>query len=86
MAIEAGLISLDDNQAAAIDAIENRLNDILSQIEIPIDRVRSQLDDSMIQNLAQDATEEWTGTFNPREMSVADFAQLYRDTFIKGSK
>jgi len=86
LAIEAGLISLDDNQAAAIDAIENRLNDILSQIEIPIDRVRSQLDDSMIQNLAQDATEEWTGTFNPREMSVADFAQLYRDTFIKGSK
>lgn len=86
LAIEADLIGPDEDQAAAVEAIICRLNDILSQVEIPFDRVRAKLDDSMIQSLAEDAAEEWTGTFNPRKMSVADFAQLYRDTFMKGAK
>ena len=59
-----------------------RLNEALGQIELPFDGIRSQLDDSMIQGLAEDAAKEWTGTFNPREMSIEDFAQLYRETFL----
>ena len=84
LAIEAGLIDQDGDQSAAIDEIENRLSDILGQVEIPFDEVRSQLDDSLVQSLAENAAKEWTGTFNPREMSIADFSQLYRDTFLTG--
>lgn len=84
LAMEAGLCRSDDDQAVAVDAIEKRLKEILSQTDIPFDRVQTQLDESTIHNLAKDAAEEWTGTFNPREMAVADFIQLYRDTFIKG--
>ena len=56
----------------------------VQQIEMPLDEVRSKLDHSLIENLAKDAAKEWTGTFNPIELSVADFAQLYRDTFLTG--
>jgi alcohol dehydrogenase len=86
LAMEAGLIKPGDDQAAAIEAIENRLGDILRQVKIPFDVVRSQLDGSMVGDLAGDASKEWTGTFNPREMSVAGFAELYHDTFQKGDE
>jgi len=82
LALEAGLIEKGDDQSQAVEAILGRLNEALSQIELPFDDIRSQLDDSMIQGLAEDAAKEWTGTFNPREMSTEDFAQLYRDTFL----
>jgi len=82
LAVESELISQEDEEGDAIDAIEARLKDILNVVEAPYDKVRSQLDDSMINNLSEDATKEWTGTFNPREMSVADFSQLYRNIFL----
>jgi alcohol dehydrogenase len=28
--------------------------------------------------MAQDATKQWTGTFNPRELDAGDFLELYR--------
>jgi len=84
LAMEAGLISRDCDENAAVDAIENKLSDILAQIEIPFDEVRSNLDDSLVEKLAEDAAKEWTGTFNPIKMGIADFAQLYRDTFLNG--
>ena len=86
LAVGSELISQEDDQGDAIEAIEARLKDILNSVEVPYDKVRSQLDDSMINNLAEDATKEWTGTFNPREMSVTDFSQLYRNTFLNGGK
>ncbi len=36
-----------------------------------------------IAELAQDATTQWTGTFNPRALTQADFQQLYSGTFAK---
>lgn len=36
-------------------------------------------DDEMIETLASDAAQQWTGTFNPREMNEAAFAELYRN-------
>jgi len=84
LAMEAGLISQDCDQGTAIDAIENKLSNILARMELPFDEIRSKLDDSLINSLAEDAAKEWTGTFNPIEMGSADFAQLYRDTFLNG--
>jgi alcohol dehydrogenase class IV len=31
--------------------------------------------------LADDATRQWTGKFNPRPLQAADFAALYRHAF-----
>ncbi len=85
LAQAAGILDQQESEVTAIDVITNRLDDILSQIEMPFDEVRSQLDETVIQNLAEDAAKEWTGTFNPRELRVEDFVQLYRDTFLKGT-
>lgn len=34
-----------------------------------------------LEQLAEDATQQWTGTFNPRKLSQQDFFQLYRESF-----
>ena len=31
--------------------------------------------------LAEDATKQWTGTFNPRPLSQDDFREIYMQTF-----
>ncbi len=44
----------------------------LTKIGIPVDAV---------EQLAIDATSQWTGTFNPRSVTQADFQRLYARTF-----
>ena len=44
-----------------------------------------QVPEGSLAQLAEDATKQWTGTFNPREMTVDDFQQLYRNA-MKTSK
>jgi len=34
---------------------------------------------------AQEASQQWTGTFNPRKMEVADFQQVYRNAMQAGA-
>lgn len=40
-----------------------------------------QVDEASLPLLAQAATQEWTGTFNPRPLAMADFLQLYETAF-----
>lgn len=40
-----------------------------------------QVDENSLPQLAQAATQEWTGTFNPRPLTMVDFLQLYEAAF-----
>lgn len=40
-----------------------------------------QVDENSLPELAQAATQEWTGTFNPRPLTVVDFLRLYEAAF-----
>ncbi|MFN9976764.1 MAG: hypothetical protein ACK58T_43375, partial [Phycisphaerae bacterium] len=40
------------------------------------------VDDTLINGLARDAVQQWTGTFNPRKMDAAAFATLYRSAIV----
>ncbi|MCC7339334.1 MAG: iron-containing alcohol dehydrogenase [Pirellulaceae bacterium] len=44
----------------------------LGALNIPLDS---------LEQLAEDACAQWTGTFNPRKLSQQDFLQLYRESF-----
>jgi alcohol dehydrogenase len=39
-------------------------------------------DPQLIQRLAADAAQQWTGTFNPRRLEAADFAALYTKALL----
>ncbi len=46
----------------------------LDQVGVPTDA---------LPQLAQDATGQWTGTFNPRPLTLSDFQELYSNTFAQ---
>lgn len=39
--------------------------------------------ESSIDDLAEAATQQWTGTFNPRALTQADFREIYRETLCR---
>ncbi|MCR9296380.1 MAG: iron-containing alcohol dehydrogenase, partial [bacterium] len=41
------------------------------------------VEESALDQLAEDATQQWTGTFNPRSMNQRDFRELYLRTYQK---
>ena len=43
------------------------------------------VDPSLFSELAEDATRQWTGQFNPRSMKIEDFTVLYEDAFDGGA-
>ncbi|MCA9193745.1 MAG: iron-containing alcohol dehydrogenase [Planctomycetales bacterium] len=44
------------------------------------------IEENAIDQLAQDATSQWTGTFNPRSLTQADFRDIYFQTFTNGKE
>ncbi|XZE19996.1 iron-containing alcohol dehydrogenase [Pirellulaceae bacterium SH449] len=39
----------------------------------------SEAENRLLETLSESATKQWTGTFNPRPLSLADFLELYRN-------
>lgn len=56
-------------QLVALSGLETNLG----EVGVPAEAVTQ---------LAQDATKQWTGSFNPRAVTEADFRQLYNGTFL----
>ncbi|MEZ6137866.1 MAG: iron-containing alcohol dehydrogenase [Pirellulaceae bacterium] len=52
---------------------------MLAGLETELGRVG--VAEDLLQELAQDATSQWTGTFNPRPLTVDDFRDLYLKTY-----
>ena len=53
-----------------------RLADMPVSVSQAIDAVA---DETVIDELAADAVQQWTGTFNPRKMDATAFAEVYRN-------
>lgn len=54
---------------------------MVSMCGLEIALCRIGVEEDAIDQLAEDATSQWTGTFNPRSMTQADFKLLYAQTF-----
>ena len=72
--------------SAAAGSSANRLADgfeeLLTAAEMPCsltDAMSTHPDDQLLTHLAEEASAQWTGTFNPRKMDAEAFAQLYRN-------
>ena len=53
----------------------------MAGLETTLDRVGVAQD--ALDQLAEDATSQWTGNFNPREMTQNDFRELYHLTLLQ---
>ncbi len=67
--------------AEAVELLSQFVTDLLQQAKLATQLRDCQVTEQSIDDLAQDATKQWTGTFNPRPLSQADFASLYRAAF-----
>ncbi|MDP6038378.1 MAG: iron-containing alcohol dehydrogenase [Candidatus Latescibacteria bacterium] len=61
--------------------LAQRISALKEKANLPI-RLRDQnVDQNRLIELAQDATKQWTGTFNPRPLSKNDFLKLYETAY-----
>ena len=73
---EAGLSS-----GSAADVLADGLTRLLQVAQHPVtitEAVRGECEAELLQTLAIEASEQWTGTFNPRPMDVDSFLAIYR--------
>jgi alcohol dehydrogenase len=67
---------------AAAERLATGFQELLRLADLPVSltqAVESELTDSDISDLAAEAVQQWTGTFNPRPMDQPSFEQLYRN-------
>lgn len=77
LAVSAGLAPRDGDEAAALDALIDRVTQLLHTAGIPQRLADCGVEVSAIPQLAGEAAGQWTAQFNPRPVTEADFAALY---------
>jgi alcohol dehydrogenase len=74
-----------DSHVSAEDAstvLAEKFTEFLRMAEMPVsltEIIDQKIDSTMIEELAAEAVQQWTGTFNPRKMELAAFIELYRN-------
>ena len=81
LAVTAGLASLDDVPATAVETLAQRLEWFLKIASLPASLAACNVARSAIPALAAEAARQWTAGFNPRPITAADFERLYTEAF-----
>ena len=82
LAVSAGWAETTSSAAEASQVLADRFIDLLKMANMPTALTELASERQLQENLktlAQEAAQQWTGTFNPRKMEVADFQQVYRN-------
>ena len=77
----AGLVDKDSSVDNAIKNLHHRLSHIVKLVRNSVRLTELDLKDKDIPILAKEAKSQWTAQFNPRQIAVADFENLYRSVF-----
>ena len=75
------LAAARDGVERACDALVARLESLLNLAGMPRSLADCGVDRNQIKTLAAEAAKQWTATFNPRDISEADFVGLYEAAF-----
>ncbi|MCA9083163.1 MAG: iron-containing alcohol dehydrogenase [Planctomycetaceae bacterium] len=84
LAVTSGWATAKDSARDAAEALASGFTKILKSAEMPISisgALRDEAASGLIPTLAQEALQQWTGTFNPRTMDVAAFTEVYENAF-----
>ena len=79
LAVMAGLASAAEKAAAAVDTLIAFVDDTLNRTEVARSLSAYGITEDALSTLAQEATSQWTGTFNPVKVDEAKFVELYQD-------
>src|SRR5690606_33157971 len=79
LAEDAGLCDADD--PAASELLATYVRRLVAQSGGPTALAECGVDAKLIPTLAAEATEQWTGKFNPRPAMAPEFEELYRCAF-----
>lgn len=75
--VEAANLGLGRSSSCA-DTLSTRVTELQKLFELPQKLHEFQVDENMLPDLAKEAAKQWTGTFNPRPVSEAEFLELYK--------
>ena len=82
LALAVGWADRNDSAESASHALADGFTKLLKAAEMPTSLTEAtdrDIDEDMIRVLADEASQQWTGTFNPKPMETEAFAQLYRN-------
>jgi alcohol dehydrogenase len=79
LAHEVGLLNGD--RGAAGEVLARRVTDLLRAAEMPTRLSECGVSEGIFAVLAEEASEQWTGRFNPRPVDEADLHRLYEAAF-----
>ena len=82
LAASAGWADRSSSLADGVEALADGFTDFLRLAGMPTSlstAVPVAIDDGIMKTLANEATQQWTGTFNPRTMDTEGFQQIYRN-------
>jgi alcohol dehydrogenase len=74
----AGIAGTADSQESALQKLLDRLEALLELAGFPQSLAESGISPEAIPVLASEAAQQWTASFNPRALTVEDFAALYQ--------
>jgi alcohol dehydrogenase len=80
LAEDAGLCAADD--PAAAERLAERVTSLLALAEIPTSLSALGIPSEALEKLSAEAAAQWTGRFNPRPLTIDDFAALYRAALV----
>jgi len=69
------------NGDASADALVERLRELFAASGLPSTLSGWNVDRGALPDLAREAATQWTARFNPRDVAVEDFLQLYESAF-----
>jgi len=77
LAATAGLCRRNEDPRAAVEALATRIEFLLNAAGIPRSLSELGVNKTHLAKLSDEASKQWTGTFNPRALGPADCASLY---------
>jgi alcohol dehydrogenase len=67
--------------ASAVEGLAQFVSELLAKANLATQLRDCNVANDQIDVLADEATKQWTGTFNPRSLTQADFASMYREAY-----
>ena len=69
------------NGTLSAEALAQAVEALLDSANLPRDLTAFGVDAAQLDVLSQEAAQQWTASFNPRDITAADFAGLYQKAF-----
>ena len=88
LAISVGWAESTDSPEVASRKLADRFTELLTRADMPNCLSELAEEHELLENmqtLAEEASQQWTGTFNPRKMDADDFRQVYINAMASGT-